>query len=271
MAGCTPEPGPVRLDLDGIRSSADVSDLSVVLTRAVTSDGRLKPPEAERLIHRLDSQLRKMAATGPTATPSLYPTDATRWAYWYNARVAWSIKLAALAGFSERVSARAMRRRRFPLDGRSMSLAQIDDVLLAEARRIGDFRLAACAPGACVQDAPLPNKPHLAEGFEARLGASFESLVLDARRFIVDVKRKRVRVPSMLWDVRGLLLRTYEQKYGPSGANLITTLRPHLGPRGRRRLDEALGYAVAPPQAACRLAIPKRRVYFPGKVGRIEP
>ena len=284
LSGCAAEWEPVRLDLAGIGPSADVSDLSAVLAGAVTEDGRVVPSKLEPLKGRLNAQLQKMAVTGPTKTPSLYPTDAARWAYWYNARAAWSVQLAALAGFPERVAPEAMYRRAFPLDGRSMSLALVDEILLTEARRVGLFRLAACAPGVCVSEAPLPSRPHGAEDFAGHLVEAFDSLMLDERRVVLDIEAKQLRVPSMLWACRDLVLQTLERTYAggsasrpsPSresaaGADLITALRPHLGPAARRRLDQAVGYTVAPAKSDCRLAIPKRKIYFPGRVGRIEP
>lgn len=271
LAGCAAKLEPVRLELAGTRPSADVSDLAAVLAGAVTEDGRARPAEVEALGGRLDSQIRRMALAGPTATPDLYPDERARWAYWYNARVAWSMKLASLAGFPEDVRLRTMLQRPFLLDGRVMSLARIDEALLAEASRTGDFRLAACVPGVCLSYAPLPNEPYDAEGLEARLEPAINALVLDQRRFVLDVERKQVRAPSMLWACRGMILRAYEQKYGHCRADLITALRARLGLRARRRLAEALGYAVVPPGPGCGLAVPKRRIYFPGKIGRIEP
>jgi hypothetical protein len=272
-AGCLGGLGtaPMELDLAGVERTADVSDLAAVLAVAVTEDGRVRPEALERLEGRLDAQLRKLAVGGPTAAPELYPTYAARWAYWYNARAAWSLKLAAEAGCPRRTCPVTMCRRRFPLDGRSMSLEQIDRILLQEARRSGDFRLAACAPGVLLSLGPMPDRPWSAAQFAGRLGEALDLLVLDRRRFVVDVAERQVRVPRMLWACRDMVLEQYETDYGTGQAALITALRPHAGPAARRRLEEGLGYAVVGQGRRAELAVPRRKRYFPGRIGRVEP
>ncbi len=152
LAGCAVESdvAEVRLDLTGVEVSSSVSDLSAVLSKAVDKKGRLIPDGLASVRDRLDSQLKKMAISGPTATPEMYPTDESRWAYWYNARAAWSMKLADLAGLPPARCQPRAREKVFLLDGCDMSLEKIDSILQDAARRSGDFRLAACAPGAWV-------------------------------------------------------------------------------------------------------------------------
>lgn len=272
-AGCLNGAGaaPIALDVAGVSPSTGVSDLAAVLAEAATDDGRVRPEALGRAGERLDAQLRKMAVTGPTATPRLYPSYGAQWAYWYNARAAWSLKLAALAGCPRRACPLTVCRRRFPLDGRTMSLEMIDRILLAEARRSGDFRLAACAPGVLLSFGPMPGKPWAAGEFGGRLGEAFDLLVQDRRRFVVDVAKRQVRVPQMLWACRDLVLERYRADYGDAGATLITALRPHVGPGGLRRLEEALGYEAVPRPRQGELAIPRRKVYFPGRIGQVEP
>ncbi len=261
---------PILLNMTGAEASSDVSDLAAVLTDAVDERGRLIPAGLERARDRLDEQLRKMDLAGPTATPDLYPTDASRRAYWYNARAAWSMKLADMAGCSQRVSPTA-RKRTFPLDGREMSLEKIDSILLDEARRSGDFRLAACAPGVWVDYAGLPQKPFTEEDFTDRLAAALNHLVLDDQRFVVDVERRQVRIPPMLWSCRDMVLAEYRRRYGPCDVGLTTALRAHLEGLAQRRLDNALGYSTVRQEARTELAVPGRKIFYPGSIGRVEP
>ncbi len=271
LGGCAAKPEAVRLDLTGVKPAADVENLAAFLSAAVAEDGRIKPAEAKRLMGRLDAQLRLMAVAGPTATAQLYPDPPARWAYWYNARAAWSIKLAAMAGFPEQLPPEQMLARPFPLDGRMASLAEIDGTLLAETRRTGDFRLAACAPGVCVSFAPLPRTPYSGEDLPGRLEEDLDALVLAQRRLVVDVEKRQVRLPAMLWACRELVIREFQRTYGGSGVDLISALLWHLGPLARWRLEEAMGYGVGPHRAGCRLDVEKPKIYFPGKVGKIEP
>ncbi len=261
---------PILLNMTGAGASSDVSDLAAVLADAVDESGRLVPVALAGVRDRLDEQLRKMSLAGPTATPDLFSTDAARLAYWYNAHAAWSMKLADMAGCSQRVSPTA-RKRTFELDGREMSLEKIDSILLDEARRSGDFRLAACAPGAWVDYAPLPQKPFSAEGFDNRLDEALNRLVLDDQRFVVDVERRQVRIPPMLWSCRDMVVSWYRRRYGPCNVGLTTALRAHLDSLAQRRLDNTLGYAAVRQEARTELAVPGRKIFYPGSIGRVEP
>ena len=263
-------PCAVELDLAGAAPSADVSDLAAVLAGTVTEDGRFERGALAQVGDRLNAQLRAMAVAGPTATPELYPTYGSQWAYWYNARAAWSLKLAATAERRRWWSPQTCRRR-FRLDGRWMSLEAVDRVLLGEARRAGLFRLAACAPGASVSSAPMPLAPWSGTDFPRRLEAAFDRLVLDHHRFVVDVESQEVAIPPMLWACRDMVMRQYADDCGKVDAALLTALRPRVGAAARRRLEEAVGYEAVPQRRSSELAVPRGKVYFPGRIGRVEP
>ncbi len=261
---------PVRLDVAGAAPSADVTDLAAVLADTVDEHGRLTPDKLLALRYRLDRQLRVLAVSGPGATPQLYPTPPDRWAYLYNARIAWSIKLADLAGPSRQVGPAAMART-FPLDGGDGSLALIDEALLAEARRVGDFRLAACAPGVEADLAPLPPRPFAPQDFPDALTAALSRLVLDERRLIVDVERRRLRLPPMLWACRDLIVRQHTRATGAQRASVRTALAWFVDRPARRLLAEAFEYAVEPVLRPGRLALPREKIYLPGNIGKVEP
>ena len=282
VGGCPPgaaphaPPEPVLLETAGVAPSADVSRLATVLVASVGEDGRFRPTTLHKHADDLDAQLRLLAVSGPTVTPGLYPTEADRWAYWYNARVAWSLKLARLALGPDPpaegpVAAPAwLEERLFPLDGRSLSLSAIDELLLLEARRSGHWRLAACAPGASYADAPLLNRPYRADDFPPRLSEWFDRLMADGRRVVIDIDEKALRVPPMALACRELAVRQYQRETGATGAELLTALRAGVSDLTRRRLDDALGYPVVARLRPADFAIPNRQVYFPGSIGKVE-
>jgi len=152
-----------------------------------------------------------------------------------------------------------------------MSLKMIDEILLKEARRTGNFRLAACTPGGAVNYACMPAKPFRGQQIDDDLAEALSRLVLDERRFVIDVQQKTIRVPRMFWAGRDLLAGQYRREYGGEGASLATALRPYLNSQARRRLDDGLGYKMVSHAQRVDLAIPKPRVYYPGRIGRIEP
>ena len=267
-AGCA-QP-PVEILPVGVKPSADVADLAAVLAAVRTADARFDPCRLKECAPRLDAQLARMVVSGPTVTPHLYPTYGARWAYWYNARAAWSLKLALLAGCPARVDALRLRRRRFPLDGREMSLEAVDRMLLADAARTRDVRLAACVPGVTYAYAPLPQRPFTAQDFSRGLDGPFNELLLDGRRTLLDVKARRLRLPEMLWRSREVVLAAYAARYGPATATVITALRAGANPAARRRLADALGYRADAHRTET-LAIPVRKIYYPGKLGQVEP
>ncbi len=257
------------LSPSGVAPSADVSDLSAVLACVQTGEGRFRPDQLKGMAGRLDTQLKRMAVSGPTVTPSLYPTYGSRWAYWYNARAAWSMKLAMLEGFPRKVRP-AFRRRPFPLDGREMTLDRIDRILLADAFRTGDFRLAACLPGVTFAYARLPDRATTAADFSRGLGDPFDELLCDDRRTHLDVVGKKLLLAVMLWDTRDLITSAHRQRYGVTSATIVTALRACAGQDARKRLEDALGYKAAPNRSA-KLAVPGKKIYFPGKLGQVEP
>lgn len=263
------ELGPVRLELVKVKPTDDVSDLAAVLAEAVDDRGRVIPDKYAAVRGRLEAQLEKLAVSGPVATPQLFPTERHRWAYWYNARVAWSIKLAELAGFARRIRPEAMQRS-FPLDVRAFTLDGIDEMLLAETRRSGDFRLAACAPGTRVDYAPLPKVPFTAANLSGKLNETLSRLILDEERLVFNVVWREVRVPRMLWAGRELVMREFVRATGNTEATLTTALVGRVNRPARRRLQEALGYTVVAQKPRALLAVPGRKVFFPGKVGLVE-
>jgi hypothetical protein len=269
-AGCNAHPQPVRLEVVGVRPTCDTSELAKVLAACVTGEGRLKRDQVGPVRASLQSYLKAMAVAGPATTPDLFDSDQARWAYWYNCRAAWSIELAALAGLSEKLEAGWMHDRPFPLDGRMTTLAQIDALLLQEAEQARDFRLAACAPGVSVNDAPLPLVPWLANDFPQRLEEALDKLVRNEQRFQIDIDNRAIRFPPGLWAARELLCRQYRREFGECDISYDAALAARLRPAARLRLENALGYQVLPQRPRPELAVTKRSIYYPGKVGKVE-
>ena len=241
LPGCGPTRAVV-LDTRGVRPEVDYGDLAAVLERAICEDGKLKPSALKEAVARLDAQLKLLAVTGPTVTPALLPRAEDRLAYWCNARAAWCMKLALSAGTPETLRARELEDRPFPLDGRTMTLREIDAVLSA-----GHGWLATvAAPGVRAQRARLPGAPFTAASVRAELRKRFGQFIDDADRFVIDVEGRRILVPPVLCRFRSRLIEDYHKRNRTEGATLTTALLGWVTGSAHRRLQDAVGYTCAP-------------------------
>ncbi len=248
--GCgSAEPEPISLETANVEPNASVDALAICLREGVTEDGLMRPEWLRDNRDDLRRQLRLFAVTGPTATPERYPTEADRIAYWYNARAGWAIMLAILGEYESDDWRSRQLPRTFPLDGRSMSLALIDDELASR----DDWRIVAAAPGASLQRARLPRVPFDANGVRECIADRLDAFLDDERRFVIDVEAQTVDVPPVLWRVRERILAEYRRKYDARGANLLTALLPHASTSTTRRLQDAVGYRIVPAKRGSRI------------------
>ena len=245
-AGCAEPCEPIVVDTAGVEPAADYRPLAKVLAECVKPSGLADRDALPERAETLDCQLAILAVTGPTATPGLLPTRQDVLAYWYNAHAAWSMKLLLARGCPRLVKARAMMDRPFPIDGRTMTLREIEDVLAGEA----DFRVAAAVPGATTCHARLPAEPIRAEGFEQTATRRFEELLADEIRLYIDVRRRRVMIPPVLWRSRERVVREHNRRHRTTGATLITALSAMTTGRVHRRLQAVTGYEEV--EALCR-------------------
>ncbi len=244
LSGCGSEPRPLQpivLDANGVLPRVDYTDLDAVLERAVNKDGLVDAFDANIVASRLDQQLKRLAITGPTATPILFPTAEDRLAYWYNARAAWSIKLAMLANCPQDLPAASLEGRAVPLDGRSMTLEQIDAILSQDA----DWRIAVAAPSVRMNRPPLPAKSFAAADVRPQAASRVSAYVADDKRFNIDIENRVVYFPSVMWRFRQQLIDQYNATYHTTGATqLVTAMLPLFEGLPQRRLQGAMGFAA---------------------------
>jgi hypothetical protein len=244
--GCAEPCGPIFVDTGGVEPAVDYRLLANVLAECVQPNGLADRDALPQWAETLDRQIAILAVTGPTATPQLLPTRQDVLAYWYNAHAAWSMKLLLARGCPRLIAARAMLDRAFPLDGRTMTLREIEHLLAAE----GDFRVAAAVPGATTCHARLPVEPIPAEEFDRTAARRFEELLADELRLYIDVRRRQVLIPPVLWQFRERLIGEHNRLNGTTGATLITALSAMTTGRAHRRLQAATGYEEV--EAVCR-------------------
>jgi len=238
--GCREGFQPVVLEGPAVAPAVDYGELTTVLAAVVDKKGFLHPEALPPVEEALRVQLRRLAVTGPTATPSLFVEPADRLAYWYNARCAWSIELARLAGLPGQMPPKQLERRAFPLDGRLMTLQEIDEAIA----ELGGWKALVAAPGLALDRAALPREAFGGGEIQRCVDERLSALIADHRRFGVDHRRRRVAIPPILWRFRAELIAQSRRTYGPTGATFITALLPHVHGAALRRLQDAVGYRV---------------------------
>lgn len=250
--GCQPAEGPshskrqpLRPEAREYRPEIHYTQLQTVLAAALDEKGRLHQSDLRRVAGPLDAQLGMLSVAGPGLTPELLPTVNHRLAYWLNARAAWAIKLAAEAGFPERLGPQDFERRTFILDGREMTLAGIDLQLAGDFDLDGpfDWRAAVLAPGLRPWRAKLPAEPYQPETVATAIDERFNAYIRDPQRVVFDAATRQMHVPPMLWAYRKPLIDRYRQRYQPGGqVRFITALLPVTSGRARRHLQLYVGY-----------------------------
>ena len=246
---------PVTLDTTGVRPGIDYSDLALVLHKAQDKKGFLDVDALKKYSAQLDSQLKRLAVTGPGVTPNLFTGKPDRLAYWYNARAAWAMKLALLNDCPQELSVAALEERPFPLDGRRMTLAGIDGIL----KDWGDWRVLAAAPGVRLNRARLPKEPLSSETVEQEVPRRLADFLDDEDRVVVDVEQRQIQFPPVLWQYRAMLIEQYERNYHAAGSpTLATALLPYLSGSPMRRMQDAIGYQCVEAPADRPLACQKQ-------------
>jgi hypothetical protein len=243
--GCDPsrlEPlGPLRPDTSLSVPVVDYSYLAIVLMEAVTEDGLLIPTLLSGDANALERQLASLAVNGPTVTPARFPSDEHKLAYWYNARASWTMKLALTARFESRQWLRRHVRRKLLLDGRLMTLRDID----RQIDRVGGWQAVVAAPGVTLRRAPLPQVPFEASDVREMIDRRFQEVLHDPQRVAMDYENRRVYYPPVIWYYRETLLAEHHRMYGTTGANLTTALLKYARDPAHYRLQTAVGFEPA--------------------------
>lgn len=255
LGGCGQQaPPPLNLDANGVSPRLDYADLGAVLAKAVTAEGKIDSYDLAKVAARLDDQLKLLAVTGPTATPALTPSAEDQLAYWYNARAAWSIKLASLYDCPKELPAAAIEARPVPLDGRSMTLDEIDAILARDA----DWRVAVVAPSVRMNRAALPREAFSPASIRGQLPGRLCDYIVDDKRFNIDIENQIVYFPPVLWRLRQRLIDDYNSTYHTRGATSLTTaLLPMFPCKATLRLQGAVGFATVEGAAGGALACVK--------------
>ena len=262
LSGCEPqepprEDQPITLEATEAASKVDYSGLEAVLKAAISPDGEILPKKLIATAKTLEEQLMLMTLAGPKTRADLFENEHSKLNYWYNARAAWSLRLM-LTFSRERpktdekktsepvrwritddgVSIEEFAKRSFPIDGRSMTLASMDSLIVEEF----GFKAVIGAPCVSPLRASIPTKPFNATVAERLIDERFNGFLDSEKRFVIDVASKQILVHPVLGQFEKRLIADHQEKYGVTGANLTTALLPHVRLSPHRRLQDAVGY-----------------------------
>lgn len=244
-------PGEIPPTGKHVEPSVKYEELALVLKWAVEDDGRVNPHMLNFLAETLGKQLDCLAVTGPKTTPKLLPTDSDRLAYWYNARMAWTLDLVRRRGCPKRLPLATLHVTRFTLDARPMTLADVDAILSADS----DWRTWTAAPGVYPQQARMPNKPFTGADVRGRIARRLGELIDDEDRFVIDLERRAARVPSAVWRQRTRIIDLHKRRYGTDAVTLRTALLRYVAGSPHRRLQDSVGFPYTPAAADDRLVL----------------
>jgi hypothetical protein len=262
LTGCgRPKPDhefqPITLKAAETGGNVNYSGLDAVLKVAIGPGGEIRPGELKDNEKMLEGQLMLMTVTGPKTKPDLFKDERSKLNYWYNARAAWSLRLILtfsrelLEADKEEVSesqrweiadnktpVKDFNNRPFPIDGRSMTLALMDSLIIDQF----GFKAVVGAPGMSPLRAVIPTKSFDADDTAKLIDERFNKFIDNESRFAIDVKSQQILVPPVLWRFKDRIIADHQEKYQTTGANLTTALLPHVRLSPHRRLQDAIGY-----------------------------
>jgi len=245
-AGCSqPRPAAdamsIFLNSAGCRPSVDYRPLEQFLAKGIIR-GRIdmKKYRVFELEKQLSDQLRTLSVTGPKSSPALLESKNQLLAYWLNARTAWTCRFMVIQSEARDSNRPIPMPGDFPLDGRRMTLDRIDAAIL----RLGGYAFLIAAPGLPPNRAPLPSGPFSPETLSRQSMENFNAFLDDPERLVIDIDRREVRFPPVIWKYRKRFAEVYSRNFGYSGTpSLLTSLLPITSGSAKRRLQDAVGYS----------------------------
>jgi len=143
---------------------------------------------------------------------------------------------------------------RFPLDGGTSTLADIDRAISAES----GWRAVVAAPGLCLERAQLPETPFSDADVSKRMQNRFSQFVDDEDRFVIDISTQKIRVPHVMWQFRRQIIDNHRSYYGDTDVKLTTVLLRYVTGSALRRLQDAVGYRCVSARCCPKLAVFKK-------------
>ncbi|MBL4849252.1 MAG: DUF547 domain-containing protein [Planctomycetes bacterium] len=221
LGGCTTTlRSPLQLDPAHVAGLTrfDAAPWALVLAKHVNSEGRVDYPSllAERA--PLDRFVALIETVGPRSRPELFPSRDARLAYYlnaYNAFVVFNVleRWPLTSVYDDALDFFVLTK--FPLDGRELSLKELEDEVV---RPFGDPRVHFALNCASVGCPRLPQQPFAAEELQAQLTQETARFLGDPRN--VSHSPRRIRLSEIFsW---------YEDDFAPDAVRWIAQAAPDL-------------------------------------------
>ncbi len=226
----TPAP-PADVQPTNESRSIDYSAWAAALSQAWAGDAvnydRLR--EDGRPLQRF---LTHIAEVGPNRTPGEFP-DA-------NSRLAFAINCYNAVTLASRLD----KHSRFRVDGQATAPADLRRQVLALAAADWRVRFALYDPSSA--GPPLLRRPFLPDMLDAQLDETVRTAWSSPRVVAIDHgEKKQLLLWRGLFEIKGPLIREYEQRYQTSNATMLNVLLERSDPARRELLNSAIGYDVA--------------------------
>ncbi len=227
-------------------SPIEWTDYAVLLYRVCDGDA-IRLNALIRSRPELDRMMDRLAGTGPTLTPELFPDQASRTAYYVNAHnlaaMAELLSIVSIGRAVHRLPADFGEKLRHQIDGRSVSLRILADSALNSSP--SDWRVRMALFSARGDGPPLPLRPLLADMLDIQLDEIIRAGLRSERMVRIDHGEvKRLLLHDALFDLRGALIADYERRMRTNGASVLNVLLEWASPADRLTLNSAVGYAV---------------------------
>ncbi len=222
----------------------DYSLYKEVLTQYV-KDGLVNYKKLHSNLDKLQKFISSLKSVGPTLTPKIFKTKASKLAFWINSYNAIGLYQAAkkypcksvnpiLGNFETQTTCW--------VDGRKLTLKQIKQLALKESNFDPRVYLALKLPAKGT--GKLPNEPFDPERLENQLNNIVNASIDDKNLLFINHQEKQLELGKPFWQARDRLIKQYKEKFKVPYANIINALGMYANFAQRRRLNTAIEYNI---------------------------
>ncbi len=221
------------------------ADWAAVLSRFV-KDGLVDYDHLSREPEPLDRYYALLSVTGPTKTPEQFRSSAAATAYWINAYNALAL-CAVMSRYPvttmyDMTLPRLEQGYRFRVDGRSLTLAQIEEEMLT--RSLGDVRTLLATSRAALGTPRLTPEPIRTTSLNRQLAEAAAQALDNPDLLRIDHTNETIFLWQLIFRREGDFLKYWRRTRRTRTGYLFNVLLELASPERRRALQSAVGYTI---------------------------